>query len=338
MRALVTGATGLLGSHIAERLRADGWAVRALVRDPAAAGAIGAELGLELRRGDVLDADAFAAAARDCDVVFHAAAAITPRGGWEAFRATNVDGTRAAVRAAAAAGARLLQVSSVAVYGAEGRYERGAGGTDEDAPLAPLPDDEWYARSKRESEEVALVAHRRGEVWATAIRPDVIYGRRDRQFVPRVGRVARRGVVPLPGGGRATFAVVHAANVADAAVLAATHDAAGGRAYNVANDVDVTVADFFRLAGEGLGRRVRVIPIPLPLAHLGVAVAQVALRAVGARGLAQMAGSSVRFTTEDNPFNSDRAKRELGWSPRVHPRDGVPDAFRWWARHGAGAA
>src|SRR5688500_12349289 len=115
MRALVTGATGLLGSHIAERLRRDGWTVRALVRDPARARALAEELSLELHAGDVLDERAVTAAARGCDVVFHAAAAITPRAGWESFRTTNVEGTRTVVGAAAAAGARLLQVSSVAV-------------------------------------------------------------------------------------------------------------------------------------------------------------------------------------------------------------------------------
>src|SRR5205085_185402 len=113
-RALVTGATGLVGSHIAEQLVASGWSVRALVRresrwlDSA---------GVEQKVGDVLDAASFSAAARGCDTIFHNAAAITDRGGWETYRRLNVDGTRAAIDAAADAGARLLQLSSVAVYG-----------------------------------------------------------------------------------------------------------------------------------------------------------------------------------------------------------------------------
>ncbi len=333
MRALVTGATGLLGSHLVERLREQGWAVRALVRDVEPARDLEEGLGVELRRGDVLRADTLQTAAQGCDVIFHAAAAITQRGGWETFRTTNVEGTRHVVEAARAAGARLLQVSSVAVYGALARYARGPGGMHEEVPPAPLRAGELYARSKRESEALALEAHRRGEVWATAIRPDVIYGRRDRQFVPRVARVAQRGIVPLPGGGRGTLAVVHAANVADAAILAATTDAAGGRAYNVANDFDVTAAEFFHLAGEGLGRRVRVLPVPLALAHAGVAGAQLVLRATGAGALASMVSASVRFATEDNPFTSERARRELGWAPRVRPAQGVPDAFRWWRQN-----
>lgn len=330
-RALVTGATGLLGAHIVERLRGDGWAVRALVRDQRAAGWLG-ELDVELHAGDILDATSFDAAARGTDVVFHAAAAVTPRGGgWDAYRIPNVEGTRHAIGAARAAGSRLLHVSSVAVYGSAARYGNGPGGTTEATPLAPLRERQWYARSKRESEALVLQAHMSGEQWATAIRPDVIYGRRDRQFVPRMARLLRAGVLPLPGGGRTTLAIVHAANVADAAVLAASSDVAGGRVYNVANDFDVSVADFFRLAARGLERRVRILRVPLPLARAGIAALRAALGAVGAGGVAAMLDGTIGFVTRDNPFNSDRARRELGWAPRVRPEVGIPDAFRWTA-------
>ena len=337
-RALVTGATGLLGSHLAQRLRDDGWDVRALVRDPDAARPLLGEVGADPVRGDVLDAASVRAAARGCDVVFHAAAVITPHGGWERFRTVNVEGTANVVAATRDAGARLVQVSSVAVYGMEARYEAG-GRVDESLALRALPAHDHYGRSKRESEAVALDAHGRGEVWATAVRPAVIYGRRDRQFVPRLARLLRTGVATLPGGGRATLAVVHAANVADAAVLAARTDAAGGQAFNVANDFDVTVAEFLRLGGVGLGRAVRIVAIPEPLARAGVAVLRPALGLVGRSGVGAMLGGTLRFATSDNPVTSQRARRELGWAPRVRPEDGVPDAFRWWRtqREGAGA-
>ncbi|HEX2779639.1 MAG TPA: NAD-dependent epimerase/dehydratase family protein, partial [Gemmatimonadaceae bacterium] len=89
--ALVTGATGLVGSHLVERLVADGWTVRALVREPRAA-AWTRELGVtDFVQGDVLDATAFTAAARGCDTIFHTAAAITPaEATWEAYRSVNV--------------------------------------------------------------------------------------------------------------------------------------------------------------------------------------------------------------------------------------------------------
>ena len=100
--------------------------------------------------GDVLDADGFARAAAGCDVIFHAAAAVTPRGGWEAYRRLNVDGTLAAIGAAERSGARLVQVSSVAVYGPESRYRGANEKTDEDTVPGPLPERAYYARSKHE--------------------------------------------------------------------------------------------------------------------------------------------------------------------------------------------
>jgi nucleoside-diphosphate-sugar epimerase len=47
-------------------------------------------------------------------------------------------------------------------------------------------------------------------------------------------------------------------------------------------------------------------------------------------GLTQASGA-VAFVSRNNPFSSDRAKRELGWTPPVRPEVGIPDAFRWWA-------
>ena len=327
-RALVTGATGLVGSYVVERLLRDRWTVRALVRQPSA---FLTGLGVATVTGDVLDADTFARAAAGCDVVVHAAAAITPRGGWESFRRLNVDGTRAAIGAAERAGARLVQVSSVAVYGAEGRYRDDARKTDEDVAFGPLPERAYYARSKRESERLVMDAHAAGRIWATAVRPVVVYGRRDRQFVPRVARLLRFGIAPIIGGGTTSFSIVHAANVADGIVRAPFVDRAGGRAYNLANDFDVTVRRFFDLAGAGLGKRLRLLSIPPAVAQGGLSGVKATLRALSGGRMSVVSTASLNWFTRDNPFSSERARRELGWSPSVRPEDGIPDAFHWWA-------
>ena len=327
-RALVTGATGLVGSYLTERLLADGWETRALVRSRAPAAPLAAR-GIELAEGDVREPRSVAEAAGGCDVIFHAAAAVTTRGGWAEYRSINIDGTRNVIAAAQQASARLLHVSSVAVYGAGERYRNGTL-TDEDAPLPPLPEHAWYARSKRESEALVLEAHRRGDIWATAIRPDVIYGRGDRQFTPRIARILQFGFAPVPGAGHTTLPIVHAANVADAAVRAASIDAAGGRAYNTANDYDVTLSTFFRLAGAGLGRNVRLISVPVWLLRLLLPMAS-RLRGLGrSRGQPVSATASLDFATRDNPFTSQRARAELGWDPPMRPEIGIPEAFRAW--------
>jgi 2-alkyl-3-oxoalkanoate reductase len=329
-RALVTGATGLVGSHIVEQLVRDGWSVRGLARSDASRTAVRA-LGAEPVAGDVLQADTLIAASAGVDAIFHTAAAITQGGGWESYRALNIDGTAAVIAATERSGARLLHLSSVAVYGSAGRYNATGEKTSEDTPLGALADRSYYARSKRESEAMVMEAHRAGRIWATAVRPSVIYGPRDRQFVPRMAQALRLGVMPIVGGGRSTLAVVHAANVADGAIRAAGSERAGGRAYNLANDFDVTVRDFFRLAGEGLARSIRFVPVPLWLARAGLRGFRVVDRLAMGGKFAVASEGSLSFMSRDNPFTSDRARRELGWSPRVTPDEGVPAAFRWWA-------
>jgi nucleoside-diphosphate-sugar epimerase len=348
--ALVTGATGLVGSHITERLRRDGWNVRALVRERDGEKARGGNLwdgiawlraqGVSLAAGDILDVRTFVEAARGCEMIFHTAAAVTPptqrAHPYDAYRIPNVEGTRNAITAAERSGARLLQLSSVAVYGPKARYdspagrEQRSGGVDETTPLRPLPERAFYARSKRESEDLVLEAHAAGRIWATAVRPDVIYGPRDRQFVPRIARLLRLRVAPIVGGGRTTLAIVHAAHVADGAVLAATTSSAGGRVYNLANDFDVTVADFLRLAARGLGHTVQLVRVPVWLAQLGLSVTKGMLSVVRGGGMSVVTSASLAFLTKDNPFTSDRARQELGWNPTLRPDIGVPESFRWW--------
>ncbi|HJU66070.1 MAG TPA: hypothetical protein VJ596_10355, partial [Gemmatimonadaceae bacterium] len=137
-------------------------------------------------------------------------------------------------------------------------------------------------------------------------------------------------VVPLVDRGRSKLAIVHAANVADGAVRAVRCDGAGGKAYNLANDYDVTVAEFVRLGAQALGKRVLTPSVPRGAAAAALgAVAFVGELAVG-KGLAAHAASTLNFISRDNPFSSERARAELGWSPPVTPDVGIPEAFRWW--------
>jgi len=326
--ALVTGATGLVGSHIVERLRRDGWTVRALVRDRTRARWLIAQ-DVELVDGDTLDAESFRRAAHGVQFVFHCAAAITPRGGWEAFRAPNIDGTCNAVDTAASAGARLLHLSSVAVYGPDGRFALSKDAAMQELqPLLPIPEQAWYARSKRESEELVMAAHREGRVWATAVRPCVIYGPRDRQFIPRAAALLRLPLVPRIGPGTSTMSIVHARSVAELALRAVTSEIAAGRAYNVTNDPPITVNEFYAAAEQGLGVRARWLPIPGAPAQAAMGALGAALRTLRVPGASMLNARSLDFLLADNPFSSERARVELGWTSSVQPSEAVAEAFR----------
>jgi nucleoside-diphosphate-sugar epimerase len=330
-RALVTGASGMLGSYIVERLLQGGWSVRALVRDHSTAARPVVD-GAELVKGRIEDVESLVRAAAGCDALFHAAAVIGSGGAWDAFHRANVLGTSNVVAAAASVGSRLVHVSSTAVYGSA-RYRSAP--TDEAAPLPVLPDHDVYGRSKQRAERVVLRAHRRGRVWAAVVRPPLMYGRRDRQFTPRVGPVLERGIFPLIAGGRTTLTLVHAASVADGAVLAATNERAGGRVYLLANDHPVTAGDLVRGAERGLERRIWSPSISARLGRAAFSVLRHTLRAAGRVDLALHAQGTLDMLTRGNPFTSDRARRELGWAPALQPEAGLADAFHWWKLHRA---
>lgn len=320
----------MLGSYIVEHLAREGTTVRALVRDLERDRWL-RELGADCVQGDIRDAASLARASDGCDVIFHTAAEIGPRGDEARYRAGNVVGTSNVVAAAEGAGARLVHISSTAVYSRETRYR--APPTAEDVEYGPLDADDTYGRTKADAEKVVLDASRAGRIWGTAVRPPPIYGRRDRQFIPRFAPVLRRGFFPLVRGGRAIFGAVHAGSIAEGALLAARHDAACGRAYNLTNDVDVTVADFIRLASEGLGVRVRMPSVPYFVAKAGTRTLAAAMWAVGRGALAPHANGLILMFGHDNPFSSARARAELGWNPSPRPEVVIPEAFRWWREH-----
>ncbi len=323
--ALVTGASGMLGAQIVQRLSGNNWNVRALVRDAGASQWIEG-LGADLHRGDLTDRMSVLRAAQGCDVIFHAGAAIGSGGAWDAYRAANVAGT-AHVLEAGSAGARVVYVSSTAVYGRH-RYQPRL--TDETLPLPELPARDTYGRSKQEAERLVADAHRRRRVWATIVRPPVMYGPRDRQFVPRIGPVFLRGFFPLVNGGDTRLPLVSASAVAEGAVLASEFEGANGRVYLLTNDTPVTVADLAAFAAEGLGRRVRMPYLSLAAGQSAFGVLKAALLLAGRIDLAAHVAGTFHMLTRNNPFTSRRACLELGWAPSTVPSQIIPEAFRSW--------
>src|SRR5207302_8914303 len=146
MTVLVTGASGLVGSHVVQALVSRGERVRALVR-PASRDAV-VRLGAEAVVGDVTDVAAWDAAARGADAIVHAAAIVQRRASWTQYVAANVDATRLAVAAARATGARLVHISSVAVYGGTAAYPTTPECRSEDHPFQSIPDSDFHGPTK----------------------------------------------------------------------------------------------------------------------------------------------------------------------------------------------
>ena len=324
--ALVTGATGLLGSYLVERLLEDGWGVRALVRHPEQARWL-EEAGAKLFAGDITDRPSITSAASGCSLVFHAAASVGVGNDWETFRLGNVEGTENVLHASAASGARFVFVSTTGVFG-RARYREIP--TDESVPLPKLPEHEVYGRSKQAAERLVLEAHERGTAWTAIVRSTVMYGVRDRQFVPRIAPILQRGFFPLLGGGTSTMSLTHARSIAEGALLVGTNESAGGKIYHLTDDFPITVSDLVRYGAEGLGCRVRRVHVPTAVAKIGFGVLKPLLVAIGRSDLAPHTEGTLDMLTRNNPFTSRRAREELGWVPTTRPEAGLPEAFRSW--------
>jgi nucleoside-diphosphate-sugar epimerase len=304
MRYLVTGATGLVGSHLIDALMTCGHEVRALVRQLTIADGL-RRRGVEACLGDLTDEAVLPAAVEDRDVVVHCAGVVQTAGEHRDLWPVNVTATERLLAASATAGVRrFVHLSSVAVYGPAPQP------IVEDTPKRPTGP---YGKSKWAAEE-AVWRHHAGGLPAVALRPCAIYGGRDRHAWPMLARLGRLPVLPLPAGGRRLLDLVHVSDVIDAVLAAATTLAAAGRAYNLTDGESHSYRDILLAYGEAAGRRPAILPIPSGALRL---VSRVGGR-LGRLGVLDL----------DVHYSIDAAVRDLGYRPRIGLREGVRRTLR----------
>lgn len=322
MRALVTGASGVVGANLVRELLDAGWRVRVLQRPgPPRRALVG--LPIEVAPGDVLDEPSVATAMADTDVVFHAAARFAYGGVDAAERdAVAVQGTRAVVRAAAAAGVgRVVLTASSVVFGSSSRPEP----RDEDAPFTP-DDASAYAASKLRQERVARHTARVTGVDLVSVHPTLTVGPFDYRLAQSHAALVRYLNDPwrttFPGGCN---------------VVAARDVARGHRLVAEAGESGAA----YLLAGTNLSWRALHETVaglcdtwgPLVTAsHTGAWLAAVASEAT-----ARLTGTPPALTRDEARmvgrwyWYDDRRARGLGHAP-ASAEDALAEALRWLLR------
>ena len=315
MRVLVTGGRGLLGSAVARELAARRHTVTVLQRSSAGLPPDIAEV-----RADITDRTAVRRALEGCDGVVHLAAKVSMAGNWADFEAVNVDGTRALLAAAAAAGvSRFVQVSSPSVaHAGEPLVGVGAG------PADPAAARGAYARSKAMAELLALDADRPGFA-VTAVRPHLVWGPGDTQLIGRIVDRARSGRLVFIDDGAALIDTTYVDNAATAIAqaLARCDDVAvHGRPFVVSNGEPRTVREILGLIAEAADVRPPARGVPFRLAHAAGALVEAGWTRSGRSGEPPMTAFLAEQLATAHWFDQRRTRNALDWTPAVSLDEG----------------
>ncbi|MCC6166489.1 MAG: SDR family NAD(P)-dependent oxidoreductase [Caldilineaceae bacterium] len=320
---LITGASGYIGSGLAQRLVQEGATVRGLVRNPSRAEELAAA-GVEIARGDVTDPASLAAALDGCTLVYHGAAWVGERGSRDAVWAVNVEGTRHLALAAQTAGVRrFVHLSSCAVYGSPQHVFE----IDEGYPARARGD--LYADSKVAAEEAVWAAGQAGLPVVVA-RPSQVYGLGSPQFTLRPLAAIQAGKLRLIDGGKHLCKPVYIDNLVDGLLLCATHDAALGEAWNLTDGAPVPWREFFGAYAAMVGVKLKSAPYALAyLAGLGNEV----IAALQGRkpGLSR---ATVQALRSRNSYSNHKARARLGWVPGVDLAEGMRRTEVWLRENG----
>ncbi len=334
---LVTGGTGLLGSHIVEQLCKRGRPVRVLVRHGADTRWLEGH-GVELATGDLSDKDSLERACRGVKCIYHAAARVGDWGPWREFVEITINGSRNMFDAAEKAGVpRFIHISSISVYG---HINQAGLVIDESRTELGVQVHKWsyYTRAKVYVEqELRRRQAAGGPVKFTVIRPSWLYGPRDRATIGRLVGMVRNGKAKLLGSGDNRLNVVYAGNVAEACILAADKPEAAGQVYNCSNDGELTQRQYFELVAAAAGAKPVTRRVPFKVAYGAAFVLECIGHLFRLRRPPLVTRYAVWLMGRDTFFSAERARKELGWKTTVGYREGIPATVRWYDESRAGA-
>lgn len=320
---MITGATGFTGGHLALALRAHGYHVRALVRDASKATHL-ARHGIELVQGDLTRAYDVARAAEGCTHIYHIAALYrSARHPDSVYEDVNVNGTRHVLDAAARHRVqRVVHCSTVGVHGDIKQVP-----ADENAPFNP---GDIYQTTKLKAELLAMEAFQSG-LPGTVFRPVGIYGPGDLRFL-KLFKTIHTGKFRMFGSGRVLYHMTYIDDLVDGILRCGESPQALGQVYILAGPRYTSITELAQHVAQAVGR-------PLPRGRWPIGPLKLA--AIACEAVCKPLGIEpplhrrrLDFFIKDRAFSSEKARRELGYQPRVDLPEGLARTARWYFDQG----
>jgi nucleoside-diphosphate-sugar epimerase len=325
MKVLVTGGTGFTGKALVERLLGMGHEVVALDYKEGLKTQELRDWGAEVILGSVTDKDVVRRAVQGVELVHHVAAAFREMNVPDTYyHEVNVGGTRNVLEAALAAGVRKVIYCSTC--GVHGNVDHPPAG--EDAPIQPA---DYYQRTKWEAEPVVREFNERG-LETVILRPAAIYGPGDPERFFLIFKRVAKGVFPMFGNGKTYYHPLYIDNLIDSFILAMENGRGGGEAYLIADEQYLEIEDLVRRVGRALQVDVKVPHYPVwPV----VAAGHVCEKVCKPFGITPpLFPRRVDWYRQNRAFRIDKAKRDLGYAPKVGIDEGLQRTAEWYRREG----
>src|SRR3954469_10950662 len=324
MKILVTGGTGFTGTALVQRLLGEGHSVVALdYKEGIQCDALRAH-GAEVLIGSVTDPAAVERSMKGVEFVFHLAAAFRELNVPNSFYdEVNVEGTRIVLDAARREGVRKFIYCSTC--GVHGNVQHPP--ANEDAPIHPA---DYYQRTKYEAEP--LVKREAGDMEVAILRPAAIYGPGDPERFFMIFKRVAQGTFPMFGSGRTLYHPLYIDNLVDSFLLCMPAGVGTGREYLIADEKYYAIEDIVKAVARALDVPVRIPHYPvLPV----VAVGHIVEKLCRPFGITPpIFPRRVDWYRQNRAFDISRAKRELGYQPRIELDQGLRLTGDWYRRMG----
>lgn len=324
MKVFVTGGTGFTGAALVSRLLRDGHVVTVLDNKPGIALARLKEEGAEIVIGSVVDKEAVVKCTKGAEVVMHLAAAFRETGAPDSlYKSVNVDGTRVVVEEALNTGARKLVYCST--QGVHGNIDNPPG--DETSPISPA---DYYQQTKYQGEEVVLRYTEQIEI--TILRPTAIYGPGDPERFLMIYKRVNKGFFPMFGRGKTFYHPAYIDNLVDAFIRVMEPGVGKDEAYIIGDEKYFPIEELVARIAKAIDVEVSIPHFPLfPLIVAGH-ICEKACKPFGINP--PIFPRRVDWFRQVRAFKIDKAKREIGYLPKIGIDEGLLQTGEWYKAEG----